>query len=522
MPRSIPPARGMCPFSATLVRPALRRAGARVRAAALLCLALAAGALAVPGGASASSAPCVAGDTACLDAIPADLRWRQAIGLGAVPNKYQGDGVAVASIDTGVTPNPNLGSRLLARVDLSGEGDGLDRFGHGTHMAGIIASDGTTSLEAYEGVAPETNLVSVKVAGWDGATDVSTVIAGLRWVVSNKDRYGIRVVNLSWGTDAVRGYGDDPLDLAVERAWRAGLVVVVSAGNGGPAAGTVAKPADDPFVIAVGAADTGGTADRADDTVAPFSSRGPTADGIGRPDVLAPGVSIVSDRAPGSTVDSFRPGARVGAGLFKGSGTSQASAVVAGLAARILDGDPTLTNDEVKGLLLGTADHRLAGPAGGAGMVDAEGALAAVAAEKRFGTPLPPPANAGLAPAAGAGPIDASRGTQRVYTDLDGDGLADPVTGEVDAFGARWDGAAYAAEQWTAATWESSPWARLAVESAGAAASQPLPPAGVAAPHVAWEARYWGAHSWPEAGWDARYWGARYWGARYWGTGLWQ
>ncbi|MEA2246407.1 MAG: serine protease AprX [Solirubrobacteraceae bacterium] len=492
---------------------------ARARILALFAVALAAVALLAPAGALATPHLCVAGETACLDSLPAEGRWRPAIGLDAVPNSYQGDGVAVASIDTGVTPNPNLGARLLARADLSGEGDGLDRFGHGTHMAGLIASDGTTSQEAFEGAAPETNLVSVKVAGWDGATDVSTVIAGLRWVVSNRERYGIRVVSLSWGTDAMTGYGDDPLDLAVERAWRAGLVVVVSAGNGGPASGTVTKPADDPYVIAVGAADTNGTADRADDTVAPFSSRGPTVDGIGKPDLLAPGVSLVSDRAPGSTVDAFRPLARVRADLFKGSGTSQAAAVVAGVAARMLDADPRLTNDQVKGILLATADPRLAGPGGGAGTVDAKAALAVVAAARREGAPLPPAANAGLVPSTGRGAIDTSRGTQRVYTDLDGDRVADPVTGEVDALGRAWDAAAYADEAWTPETWSASPWAPLAAE---ASAGQPRAATGIAAPMVAWEARYWGAASWPEAGWDARYWGARYWGARYWGTGLWQ
>jgi serine protease AprX len=500
-------------------RTARTRAVASPRLLALLATVLAAVALAAPAGVLATSGVCVAGHTACLDTLPVDARWRSAIGLDAVPNSYQGDGVAVASIDTGVTPNPNLGARLIARADLSGEGDGLDRFGHGTHMAGLIASDGTTSVEAFEGAAPETNLVSVKVAGWDGATDVSTVIAGLRWVVSHRERYGIRVVSLSWGTDAARGYGDDPLDLAVERAWRAGLVVVVSAGNSGPLPGTVAKPADDPYVISVGAADTNGTADPADDAVAPFSSRGPTVDGAGKPDLLAPGVSLVSDRAPGSTVDTFRPVARVGTNLFKGSGTSQAAAVVAGVAARMLDADPALTNDQVKGILLATADPRLAGPAGGAGTVNANRAVGAVAAARRAGAPLPAAANAGLVPSTGRGTIDAGRGTLRVYSDLDGDRVADPVTGEIDALGAPWDAAAYAGEDWTAATWAASPWAPLV---AVAGAGQPLVGSGVPAPRVAWEARYWGAASWPEAGWDARYWGARYWGARYWGTGLWQ
>src|SRR4051812_46388301 len=248
-----------------------RRSSRRASAA----LALAAALLVSAAPAQAGGRDCVPGDSACFDSLPPEASWQRAIDLDAVPNKYQGDGVTVASIDTGVTPTPNLGNRLLARVDLTSERDGIDRFGHGTHMAGVIAGNGITSLGAYEGAAPEARLVSVKVAGWDGATDVSTVIAALQWVVANRTRFNIRVVNLSWGTDGGQSYGVDPLDLAVERAWAAGLVVVVSAGDRGPSttpAGTVTKPADDPFVITVGAADTNGTAGTLDDTVAAFSS----------------------------------------------------------------------------------------------------------------------------------------------------------------------------------------------------------------------------------------------------------
>jgi serine protease AprX len=466
-----------------------------------------------------SGPDCLPGDSTCYDALPPEAAWPRAVGLDRVPNKFQGDGVTVASIDTGVTPTPNLAGRLLARVDLTSERDGIDRFGHGTHMAGVIAGNGTTTLEAYEGAAPEAGLVSVKVAGWDGATDVSTVIAGLQWVVSNRARFGIRVVNLSWGTDATQGYGVDPLDRAVERAWAAGLVVVVSAGNQGPAAGTIAKPADDPYVITVGAADTNGTANPRDDTVAAFSSAGPTADGLAKPDILAPGVSIVSDRAPNSTVDAFRPAARFGPTMFKGSGTSQAAAVVAGVAARMLDVDPTLTNDEVKGVLMATADPRLAGPGAGAGVIDAAAATVAVTPPKKGPAPVLPVANAGLKPSAGTGSIEGSRGTLHVYSDLDGDGAADPIQGEVDALGRAWDPAAYAAAAWTATTWEGAAWAPLASEISGAGGSAPQ---GPAAPIVAWDPSYWGATSWVEANWDAKFWGAKFWGAKFWGTGLWQ
>ncbi len=359
----------------------------------------------------------------------------------------------------------------------------------------------------------------MKVAGWDGATDVSTVIAALQWVVSNRERYGIRIVNLSWGTDATRGYGTDPLDLAVERAWRAGLVVVVAAGNAGPVAGTVTKPGDDPLVLTVGAADTAGTAARADDAVASFSSRGPTADGLAKPDVLAPGVSLVSDRAPGSTVDVFKPAARLGADLFKGSGSSQAAAVVSGVIARMIDANPALTNDEAKAVLMATAGGTPSGPGAGAGMIAADAAVA-MATLPRKAVPAPlPRANAGAVASTGLGTLDASRGTQPVFRDLDGDGVAEALSGEVDALGNRWDALAYAAQQWTAASWPGSPWAAVTAEAPGDARAAAPP---LTAPLLAWEAKYWGALSWQQAAWDAKYWGAKYWGAKYWGTGLWQ
>src|SRR5690348_13474022 len=151
-------------------------------------------------------------DPVCYDHLPPTTVWEDSIGLNAVPNKFQGDGLAVALVDTGVTPTADLGLRLLARVDLTSEHDGIDHFGHGSHMAGLIAGDGTLSAEAFEGSAPETYLVSIKVAGWDGATDVSTVIAGIQWAVSHKARYGIRVLNLSFGTDATGSTVADPLD----------------------------------------------------------------------------------------------------------------------------------------------------------------------------------------------------------------------------------------------------------------------------------------------------------------------
>src|SRR5438876_1038386 len=189
--------------------------------------------------------------------------------------------------------------------NLSGESSCNDSYGHGTFIAGIIAGNGTSSNGAYKGIAPAAKLVSVKVAGADGSADVSNVLAAIQWVVSFKDRYGIKVLNLSLGTDSTQSYRVDPLNYAVERAWDAGIVVVVSASNRGPAAGTISKPGDDPLVVTVGAVDDMGTPGLGDDQLPNFSSHGPTAaDGLAKPDLAAPGAHIVSLRAPGSARDT--------------------------------------------------------------------------------------------------------------------------------------------------------------------------------------------------------------------------
>ena len=473
-----------------------------------------------PAVAMASASDCPAGSPTCFDALPPDTAWESAIGLPQVPHKYSGSGVTVALLDTGVTPSPDLGARLLARVDLTSEHDGIDRFGHGTHLAGLIAGDGTLSQERYEGAASEANLVSIKVAGWDGATDVSTVIAGIQWAVSNRELFGIRVLNLSFGTDATQSAAVDPLDYAVEQAWRAGIVVVVSAGNRGGPGGTISKPGDDPLVITVGSADVNGTATMADDLVASFSSRGPTQDGFAKPDVLAPGVSLVSLRAPGSTADVFRPIARVGDAYFKGTGTSQSAAVVSGVVARLLDANPLLTPDAVKGVLMQTAHPELAGPAGGAGLVNAAAAVAAVVPTKNGAQPALPLANRGLPQSTGTGTLEGSRGAQHVVADGNRDGLAEPLVGEIDALGIPWSASTFTSTPWTATTWSSSPWSPIAAVISGSA---PAPPwSGPPVLPLAWEAKYWGAASWLDAGWNPLYWEAKYWGAKYWGTGQWQ
>jgi len=346
----------------------------------------------------------------------------------------------------------------------------------------------------------------VKVAGWNGATDVSSVLAGLEWIAANRARYNIRVVNLSYGTDSTAALAKDPLNHAVQRLWRAGVLVVVGAGNRGTAG--IDKPADDPWVVTVGAADTRNTATTADDTVAPFSAR--PASGSAKPDLVAPGVSIVSHRPTDTTVDVLRPAARVDDRYFKGTGTSQAAAVVSGIAARMFDAAPQATPNEIKAALVGTTDRTLAGRSGaGAGLVDAAGAVAAAAA-RRFAAA---PANSGLKRSEGTGSLDASRGSFHPWTDYRKAGTPEPLTGEVTALGTRWDARKWASSSFDASSFAASPWARhTSVAQGWGAAPASAPWSGLGWDQGSWTARSWGdAGIGPGSGWVARSWGSALW-----------
>src|SRR5919106_6591432 len=195
-------------------------------------------------------------------------------------NNVTGTGVGVALLDTGVADHPDLAGRVVASADLTSEGTFSDGYGHGTSMAGIIAGDGTASGHRYVGIAPRSNLVSVKVAGADGGTTLGQVLYGLQLIDASKSRYNIRVVLMALAGPATSG--PDPLVLAVERLWADCLVVVTAAGNSGPGPGSVASPGVDPYVITVGATDESGTPSVSDDSVAEWSARGPSVWEIGR------------------------------------------------------------------------------------------------------------------------------------------------------------------------------------------------------------------------------------------------
>ena len=353
----------------------------------------------------------------------------------------------------------------------------------------MIAGNGAASAGKWRGVAPGAQLVSLKVAGPDGATDVSVVIAALQWVVTHRAQYGIKVLNLAFGTDSVQPYAVDPLNAAVERVYAAGITVVVSAGNRGP--GTINKPGDDPFVITVGAADLNQTVDRKDDEVAPFSGSGLTQDGFMKPDLVAPGTTIVATRDAGSTIDTLHPDAVLDGDYFKGTGTSQAAAIVSGVAALLYQANPSLRPGTVKSILMGStfraSQYRTGG---GAGLVDAAGAFSSINSGDW--------ANGGLVRSLGAGTLEGSRGRFHVHADLNHDGQLDLVTGEQDVLGAPWDSTSWSSTSWSSTSWSSTTWSSLISENSG-----------------------WSSNSWSSTSWSGMYWSSNSWSSNSWSSTSW-
>ena len=443
------------------------------------------------GGADWGYAPSVARMPEVAAAVGADDMWARG---------WTGKGVGVALVDTGVVPVTGLVSgNVVNGPDLSFDSQSpspnLDAFGHGTHMAGIIAgNDGTPG--GFSGIAPGATLLSVKVAAHDGAADVTQVIAAIDWVVQHRNDPGlnIRVLNLSFGTDGRQDAALDPLTHAVQNAWRAGITVVVAGGNRGSEHPSLANPARDPYVVAVGADDTHGTSDSSlDDTVPTFSSRGSSAR---RVDVVAPGQSVASLRNPGSYIDTEYPGAVVDERFFKGSGTSGAAAVVSGAAALLLQQRPALTPNDVKRLLSSTAQPLpQADSAGrGAGLVDVSAASLA---------PRPLATQTGTR-STGRGTIEAARGTYHVGDD------GDDLTGEQDIFGKPWQPAVWAPASaaqtaWTGGTWNGSDWTGACW-------------CGTSWSGTSWSSRSWSSRSWSGDAWESRSWSSRSWSGSSWSS----
>jgi serine protease AprX len=278
-----------------------------------------------------------------------------------------GSGVGVAVIDTGVdgqlpdfASKDHSSSRVVASAVANADATtATDSYGHGTDVAGIIAGNGDNRNPGdplrgdYVGVAPNANLISVKVSDETGKATVLDVIYGLQFAVEHQSQFNIRVINLSLDSTTPQSYKTDPLDAAVETAWMHGIVVVAAAGNQGNVPGAVQySPANDPYVITVGGVDENGTSNPANDAIASWSSLGTTQDGFHKPDVYAPGAHIVSVLAPNSYFSSTCPTCIVGNGQYiQTSGTSMAAPMISGLVADLLQIHPNWSPDQVKGAL---------------------------------------------------------------------------------------------------------------------------------------------------------------------------
>lgn len=294
----------------------------------------------------------------------------------AVQN-FTGKGVTIAIIDTGIYAHKDLAGRIKGFKDLTGSKNSpYDDNGHGTHCAGDAAGNGAASNGKYKGLAPESDLVGVKVLAKGGSGLLSTVMAGVQWCMDNQEQYDIDIISMSLGGRAIGSAAEDPMVGIVEKAWEKGMVVLAAAGNEGPDAKTITSPGISPKVITVGAMDDKNTDRRDDDQVASFSSRGPTSDGLTKPDILTPGVNIISLRSPNSYLDKQLKGSRVGTEYLIMSGTSMATPICAGMAALILEAHPELNPDQVKERLLEAAeDWKLPADVQGKGYGDAEKAV---------------------------------------------------------------------------------------------------------------------------------------------------
>jgi len=427
---------------------------------------------------------------------------------------WTGAGVDVALIDSGVSPVPALSNatKIVVGPDLSFESQDpdlrhLDSYGHGTHMAGIIGGrevpkgSGTSytgDSTNFYGMAPDSRIVSLKLADRNGAVDVSQVIAAIDWVVQHRTTAGlnIRVLNLSYGTESPQAWTVDPLSWAAEVAWHDGIVVVTSAGNDGVNGAGLANPAYNPWLIAVGAVDTKGTDGVDDDVVPAFSARSGGTTGDRLLDVVAPGVGIVSAAVPGSQISDANPNARIGNGFIRGSGTSQAAAVVSGGVALLLQHRPSLNPNQVKAVLRAGANPIAGQPS------TAQGSGVLSLARSMNATPTS--STQSLPQGNGRGSLDSARAG--LHLSMDGVDL----TGEKDILFQPWDSPAMANLAGYKAAWNGGFFNGL--EWLGS---------GFTADTSSWAGKTWSGRTWSGKTWSGKTWSGKTWSGKTWSSATW-
>lgn len=350
------------------------------------------------------------------------------------PGYLQGQGVTVAVVDSGI--NKGKDKQVVKHVNFNTSyHDAKDRYGHGTFVAALVGSNGKKDDRRYPGIAPHTNLLNLRVSDDQGMATEAEVISALQWVLNNKAAYNIRVVNLSLNAAVTQSYHTSPLDAAVEILWFNGITVVVSAGNNGTAA--LYPPANDPFVITVGATDDKGTPSIADDTIANFSAFGLSEAGLPKPELVAPGKNIVTylHHADKLNIGQAHPANIVDKDHFRMSGTSMAAPMVAGAVALLLQDEPNLTPDQVKFRLMATANKNWGGydaNRAGAGYLDVYAAIHGASTES---------ANTGI------------QASQLLWTG------SNPITwGSVNWNSVNWNSVNWNSVNWNSVNWNSVNW----------------------------------------------------------------
>src|SRR4051795_11636290 len=370
-------------------------------------------------------------------------------------DKATGEGIGVAVVDTGIAgdlpdfatsatdPTSRVVASAIVNPNTTNPGDG---FGHGTHVAGLIAGNSmwrNKNDEAYgrfAGTAPDADLISIKAGDDNGDATVLDVIYGIEFAIEHKDEFNIRVMNLSLQSTSAESYKTDPLDAAVEAAWFSGITVVTAVGNRGSAADAVNyAPGNDPYVISVGGVDDSGTKNPDDDAIADWSSRGTTQDGFAKPDLYAPGAHILSTLAPNSAFASMCPTCVFDGSYIKAGGSSMAAPIVAGVAADIVQLHPDGTPDMVKGAIVGTL-RTVKKHKGDSAETERPSELDAEKAVKAKDIRKLATVNQGLTP---------------------NDTVVDPETGGIDLVRSRWGRSSWSRSRWSQAGGDAAaPWAR--------------------------------------------------------------